>query len=157
MPRVTRAALIQARNDEAPGSSLETIKQTMIDKHVHLIAQAAERGAQVVCLQELFNGPYFCAEQSDRWYALTQQADVPSFLTAFAALCYPLLPAQQRSPALLTGLARAPLPVRQAWGRYPSNTPCLLRRWAPRQTTSADCPRQAAAQRDRATLNAGRS
>ena len=25
-----------------------------------LVEQAAQRGAQVVCLQELFAGPYFC-------------------------------------------------------------------------------------------------
>ena len=40
----------------------------MIDKHVDLIAQAADQGAQVVCLQELFYGPYFCAEQDAKWY-----------------------------------------------------------------------------------------
>ena len=27
---------------------------------------------QVLCLQELFYGPYFCAEQSDRWYDITE-------------------------------------------------------------------------------------
>ena len=45
----------------------------MIDKHVALIAEAAGRGAQVVCLQELFYGPYFCAEQQARWYELTER------------------------------------------------------------------------------------
>ncbi len=68
MPRITRAALIQATNDEPVDSSIEKIKQTMIDKHIALIAQAADQGAQVVCLQEIFSGPYFCAEQNTRWY-----------------------------------------------------------------------------------------
>ena len=45
----------------------------MIDKHVALIAEAAGQGAQVVCLQELFYGPYFCAEQQTRWYDLTER------------------------------------------------------------------------------------
>jgi beta-ureidopropionase len=45
----------------------------MIEKHLALIAQAAENGAQVVCLQELFYGPYFCAEQKTRWYAMTER------------------------------------------------------------------------------------
>jgi N-carbamoylputrescine amidase len=40
----------------------------MIDKHLPLIAQAAAQGAQVCCLQEIFCGPYFCAEQDARWY-----------------------------------------------------------------------------------------
>ena len=44
----------------------------MIDKHIALIAAAAKEGAQVVCLQELFYGPYFCAEQQARWYELTE-------------------------------------------------------------------------------------
>ena len=45
----------------------------MIDKHVAMIAEAAGKGAQVVCLQELFYGPYFCAEQETKWYDLTEQ------------------------------------------------------------------------------------
>jgi N-carbamoylputrescine amidase len=40
----------------------------MIEKHVGLIRQAADAGAQIVCLQEIFYGPYFPAEQSARWY-----------------------------------------------------------------------------------------
>jgi N-carbamoylputrescine amidase len=40
----------------------------MIDKHVALIQEAADKGAQVTCLQEIFYGPYFCAEQDTRWY-----------------------------------------------------------------------------------------
>src|SRR5712691_814745 len=39
---------------------------------VALIGQAAEKWAQVVCLQELFYGPYFCAEQQSKWYGLTE-------------------------------------------------------------------------------------
>jgi N-carbamoylputrescine amidase len=73
MPRITRAALIQASNDAPPSAPLETIKRAMIDKHVALIAQAAREGARVCCLQELFYGPYFCAEQDTRWYKLTER------------------------------------------------------------------------------------
>lgn len=72
MARITRAALIQASNDEKPDASLATIKQSMIDKHIELIAQAASDGARVCCLQELFYGPYFCAEQDARWYEMTE-------------------------------------------------------------------------------------
>jgi len=45
----------------------------MIEKHVDLIARAADQGAQVLCLQELFYGPYFCAEQETKWYELTEK------------------------------------------------------------------------------------
>ena len=72
MPRVTRAALIQATNALPDSDDLPKIKQANIDKHVELIREAAERGAQVCCLQELFYGPYFPAEQQTRWYDLTE-------------------------------------------------------------------------------------
>jgi beta-ureidopropionase len=73
MERTVRAALIQAKLCERSDAPIERIKQAMIDKHVALIAEASGRGAQVVCLQELFYGPYFPAEQQARWYALTER------------------------------------------------------------------------------------
>ena len=73
MERTVRAALIQAKLCERSDAPIERIKQAMIDKHVALIAEAAGSGAQVVCLQELFYGPYFPAEQEARWYALTER------------------------------------------------------------------------------------
>jgi beta-ureidopropionase len=73
MPRTVRGALIQATLCEPATSPVEKIKRAMIDKHVALIAQAADQGAQVVCLQELFYGPYFCAEQQTKWYDLVER------------------------------------------------------------------------------------
>ena len=72
MSRTVRAALIQASNAESPDASIARVKQAMIDKHLELIAEAASQGARVCCLQELFYGPYFCAEQETRWYELTE-------------------------------------------------------------------------------------
>jgi len=45
----------------------------MIDKHLKLIEQAARKKTRILCLQELFYGPYFCAEQNARWYELTER------------------------------------------------------------------------------------
>jgi N-carbamoylputrescine amidase len=73
MSRIVRAGLIQATLCEPSTSPVAKIRRAMVDKHVTLIAQAAEQGAQVVCLQELFYGPYFCAEQQTRWYELTER------------------------------------------------------------------------------------
>ncbi len=73
MSRITRAALIQASNDAPPESSIPDMKKMMIDKHIELIQQAADQGAQVTCLQEIFYGPYFCAEQDTRWYEIAEQ------------------------------------------------------------------------------------
>ena len=73
MPRITRTALIQASNALPDSTDIEAIKAAMIEKHVGLIAEAAERGANVCCLQEIFYGPYFCAEQDPRWYRAAEQ------------------------------------------------------------------------------------
>ncbi len=72
MPRLVRCSLIQATNAASPELPLDQVKQAMIDKHLGLIAQAAEAGAQITCLQEIFYGPYFCAEQQTRWYDFTE-------------------------------------------------------------------------------------
>ena len=72
MSRIVRCSLIQAKNEAHAESSLALIKQAMLDKHLTMIRKAAEDGAQIVCLQEIFYGPYFCAEQSIRWYDFTE-------------------------------------------------------------------------------------
>ena len=73
MPRPVRCGLIQASNVKSPESaSLPEIRDAMIEKHLGLIAQAAEKGVQILCLQELFYGPYFAAEQDPRWYKFTE-------------------------------------------------------------------------------------
>jgi N-carbamoylputrescine amidase len=51
---------------------LDRLKQYLLDKHVALIEQAAGDRVEVLCLQELFYGPYFCAEQDRRWYAMVE-------------------------------------------------------------------------------------
>ncbi len=72
MSRIVRCSLIQSTNAAPPGSSLAVTKQAMIDKHVAYIEHAAKAGAQIVCLQEIFYGPYFCAEQTIKWYDSTE-------------------------------------------------------------------------------------
>ncbi len=72
MPRIVRCSLIQAANAASPDLPLAQVKQAMLDKHVAYIKQAAQAGAQIICLQEIFYGPYFCAEQQTRWYDSTE-------------------------------------------------------------------------------------
>ena len=71
--RIVRAGLIQARLTVSADSPIETIKQSMIERHVELLEEAAKKGVQVVCFQELFYGPYFAAEQREKWYDLTER------------------------------------------------------------------------------------
>ena len=73
MPRVVRCGLIQAKNVKGPEAGLPAIKKAMIDKHLKLIEQAGRGKVQILCLQEIFYGPYFCAEQETRWYHLTER------------------------------------------------------------------------------------
>src|SRR5438874_851846 len=72
MPRNVRCGLIQAQNVLGPDHSLTEIKEAMMRKHLELIEQAAKQKVQLLGLQELFYGPYFCAEQDIRWYELTE-------------------------------------------------------------------------------------
>ena len=48
-------------------------KETMIKRHEELARSAAASGASIVGFQELFYGPYFCAEQQSKWYSLTER------------------------------------------------------------------------------------
>ena len=73
MSRIVRGALIQATLSEPGTAAPAKIKKSMIDKHVAMIAAAADKGAQVLCMQELFYGPYFCAEQETKWYDLVEK------------------------------------------------------------------------------------
>src|SRR5579859_4229940 len=45
----------------------------MIDKHMPLIEDAGRQGVQMLCLQEIFYGPYFCPSQSAAWYATAER------------------------------------------------------------------------------------
>jgi len=73
MSRTVRCGLIQVHNPLGPDHSLPQIKKAMIDKHLKLIEQAAKQKVQILCLQELFYGPYFCAEQNQKWYEMTER------------------------------------------------------------------------------------
>ena len=73
MPRIVRCALIQATCTTPTSESLDKIKRDAIEKHLKLIGEAAAKGAKIVCMQEIFTGPYFCAEQSSRWYGMVEK------------------------------------------------------------------------------------
>ena len=75
MPRTkTRApvkiALIQMSAGEDPGANVESA--------VNHILAAARRGAQVVCLQELFRSRYFCQSEDHRNFQLAETIPGPT-------------------------------------------------------------------------------
>ncbi len=69
MSQIVKCGLIQCSNpinDESV--PVAEIQQAMLDKHLPLIDQAGQQGVQILCLQEIFNGPYYCPSQDKRWY-----------------------------------------------------------------------------------------
>ena len=64
MANVIRAALLQT---DWTGD-----KASMIDKHEEAAREASAQGAQVICFQELFYGPYFCQVQEVQYYEYTE-------------------------------------------------------------------------------------
>ena len=73
MSNIVRVGLIQASNVKGPECTDQAIKKAMIDKHLKLIKQAAAKKVKILCLQEIFYGPYFAAEQNTRWYKLAEK------------------------------------------------------------------------------------
>ncbi len=70
MSQTVKCGLIQCSNpinDESV--PVAEIQEAALDKHIKYIEQAGEAGVQILCLQEIFNGPYFCPSQDTRWYA----------------------------------------------------------------------------------------
>jgi beta-ureidopropionase len=68
MPRIVRCGLIQAKNACPTDQPIEKIKQANIETNIKFIEQAAGQGAKIICMQEVFTTPYFCAEQNTHWY-----------------------------------------------------------------------------------------
>jgi beta-ureidopropionase len=73
MPRLVKCGLIQASHACSTQETLEIIREANVSRHVDLIDKAGSEGVQMLCMQEIFTGPYFCAEQSTRWYDHTEQ------------------------------------------------------------------------------------
>ena len=73
MPRIVKAGLIQATSTHPGSEDPAVIRDAMVEKHLPVIEEAASKGVQVLCMQELFYGPYFCAEQDTRWYGITEK------------------------------------------------------------------------------------
>lgn len=63
--RIVRAALLQA--------TWTGDKESMIEKHIDYARKAAQQGAQVMCFQELFYGPYFCQVQDPQFFSYTEE------------------------------------------------------------------------------------
>src|SRR5262245_40930454 len=69
-PQVTNVGLVQMRCGTDPAANLATA--------VARIEEAAGRGAQIVCLQELFRSQYFCQREDVALFDLAEPIPGPS-------------------------------------------------------------------------------
>jgi beta-ureidopropionase len=73
MASIVKCGLIQATNAAPTDAPIEEIRRANIDKHLKMIEDAARQGVQILCMQEVFTMPYFCAEQQTRWYEAVEK------------------------------------------------------------------------------------
>ncbi|MFI1236206.1 nitrilase-related carbon-nitrogen hydrolase [Nocardia salmonicida] len=67
---IVRAALVQ--------TSWTGDKESMVKVHEDYAREAAAQGAQVICFQELFYGPYFCQLQDAKFYEYAESVPGPT-------------------------------------------------------------------------------
>ncbi|KAA3658647.1 MAG: acyltransferase, partial [Calditrichaeota bacterium] len=58
--------------------SIDEIKKAIEEKHYPFIDEAGKQGVQILCLQEIFNTPYFCPGQDAAWYASAESIPGPT-------------------------------------------------------------------------------
>lgn len=73
MSRIIKAGLIQAHNVAPTDAPIPEIRKANIDHQMKLVEDAARQGVQMLCFQEIFTMPYFCAEQTTRWYEAVER------------------------------------------------------------------------------------
>ena len=96
MPRMVRSAIVQT-----PWTG---DKESMLDRHEKHARDAAAQGAQVLCFQELFYGPYFCQVQETEYYDYAEAVPDGPTVQRFSALAEELgmvmvLPVYEREQA----------------------------------------------------------
>jgi N-carbamoylputrescine amidase len=77
--RRVRIGLIQTRweGEVTDDKIIKKNMENMILKHETLTEKASMKDVKILCFQELFFGPYFCAEQNKRWYKYAEPIPGP--------------------------------------------------------------------------------
>src|SRR5580704_10695916 len=78
MPRDVTVGLIQAKTPFDPAWPIAQIKESALLRHLPLIDEAGKKGVQILGLQEIFNGPYFCPSQDAAWYDAAEPVPGPT-------------------------------------------------------------------------------
>jgi N-carbamoylputrescine amidase len=77
MSRVVKGGLIQLASVQSEGPVKE-ITQAMVQKTLPFVEKAGKAGVQLLCLQEVFNTPYFCPAQTPNWYDAAEPVPGPT-------------------------------------------------------------------------------
>ena len=78
MARNVTVGLIQCATPFDASWSLEKVRKDAIDRHIPFIEEAGKKGVQILGLQEIFCGPYFCPSQDARWYDMAESVPGPT-------------------------------------------------------------------------------
>ena len=79
MARNIKSGLIQMSLPMTEGEgTIKEIMDAMVQKHIPFIEDAGKQGVQILCLQEIFNTPYFCPGQDNAWYASAEAVPGPT-------------------------------------------------------------------------------
>ena len=74
MARNVVGGLIQCSNAlNDPSATVPQIRDAMFEKHLPFIEEAGKKGVQILSLQEVFNGPYFCPSQDSKWCDIAEE------------------------------------------------------------------------------------
>ena len=68
-----KVGLIQMALKGDTSESPQAIREQMVAAHEPFIADAAAKGVQILCFQEVFTQPYFPPSQDGKWYAAAEK------------------------------------------------------------------------------------
>jgi N-carbamoylputrescine amidase len=78
MRKVT-VGLVQTRNPVSdPKASISKVQKAAMAATLPFVHEAGKKGVQILGLQEIFNGPYFCPSQDPRWYDAAEPVPGPT-------------------------------------------------------------------------------
>ena len=130
MNRIVRAALTQTRNAYSPmpatieelgalAGRLDDIRDANLAHHRGLIEAASDMGVQILCMGELFTGPYFALDKDPMWIDLAEDASCGPSIRYMQALASDL----GMVPIVHVGLS--PAIYHPAWAN--TDNPALIR------------------------------
>ena len=73
MNKKVTCGLIQMSLKGDSSMNPEQIRDKMIAAHLPYIDEAAKKGVQVLCFQEVFTQPYFCPSKDPKWYTAAEK------------------------------------------------------------------------------------